>query len=248
MEGVARRGRGQIAMRVSAEFVVIVIGVLVAFAVDDWANGRADRMAEVDYLRALVEDIRGDSAVWTDIHIDRMARTREILEATIPIARGDLPIPNDTASFLRAVSRSASRQFIQGSGPTYEELLATGSLRLIESVEVRSAIVDYYQTKSVAQLRSESGGSQLKDLVEGVLPQAIGGSDLFLGGSAGGEELVGSVFSVEAAIQTIVSTEAANAMGRHLNYVAYMASTMDTLFGRALELIQMLDREIESLT
>jgi hypothetical protein len=237
------------AMRAFAEFVVIVIGVLVALGLENWANDQAARVAEVDYLQALVADIRTDSAVWTNIHRPVLARSKDILEGTIPIAAGARPIPDDTASFLRDVSGSPSRPFIIGTGPTYEELLATGSLRLIESAEVRSAIVGYYQEKRVAQLRSESSTSGLNGLVEGVLPRRMGGGgSLFLGSSPGGAELLGEVFSVDAALEAIVSTEFARAMGQELNYVAVIASTVDTLLERALGLIQLIDQEVERLT
>jgi hypothetical protein len=75
-----------------------------------------------------------------------------------------------------------------------------------------------------------------------------GGGSLFLGSSPGGAELLGEVFSVDAALEAIVSTEFARAMGQELNYVAVIASTVDTLLERALGLIQLIDQEVERLT
>ncbi len=44
----------------AAEFVVIVVGVLVALGVDSWASERSDRVLERDYLERLLDDVRYD--------------------------------------------------------------------------------------------------------------------------------------------------------------------------------------------
>lgn len=49
-----------ITSRLAAECFVIVIGVLVALGVDNWANERADRVLEQDYLQRLLDDVRYD--------------------------------------------------------------------------------------------------------------------------------------------------------------------------------------------
>ncbi len=45
--------------RISAEFLLIVLGVLVALAVDRWSESRADRELEVMYLERLRGDMIG---------------------------------------------------------------------------------------------------------------------------------------------------------------------------------------------
>lgn len=46
--------------RLAAEFLVIVVGVLVALGVDQWAQDRRDRSLEAEYLERLLEDLRYD--------------------------------------------------------------------------------------------------------------------------------------------------------------------------------------------
>lgn len=44
----------------AAEFLVIVVGVLVALGVDSRASWRNDRQLETEYLERLLEDVRYD--------------------------------------------------------------------------------------------------------------------------------------------------------------------------------------------
>ena len=53
--------KGLMARRLLLEFVVIVLGVLVALAADRWAQDRADRDLEAAYVQRLTNEIRGDS-------------------------------------------------------------------------------------------------------------------------------------------------------------------------------------------
>jgi hypothetical protein len=230
-------------VRASAEFAVIVIGVLVAFAVEDWANDRADRRTEVQYLTALAADLRGDSVVLADVHIPNMTRSRSLLESIAPVARNDSPLPYDTVTFLRNVIASYRTPFLM-PGPTYEELLATGSLRLVESNELRSAIVSYYQLKAVAATRDETAASGYRELVRSNLPDSGVGANR-LDDQTWEVTLRG--FGVERASAAVRTPEFAAAVNRHLNYWVIMAPTLGDLLQRAGELAFMLDAEVERL-
>jgi hypothetical protein len=46
--------------RLVAEFLVIVVGVLVALGVDQWVQDRQDRALEAEYLERLLADVRYD--------------------------------------------------------------------------------------------------------------------------------------------------------------------------------------------
>ena len=50
------------------EFIVIVLGVLVALAVDDWRDYRSDRVLEQHLIGRLAADLRADEA---DLELSR---------------------------------------------------------------------------------------------------------------------------------------------------------------------------------
>ena len=59
--------------RAIAEFMVIVIGVLVALAVDRWNADQEDRRLEQTYLASLAADLEQASDFITEIMLPRLA-------------------------------------------------------------------------------------------------------------------------------------------------------------------------------
>ena len=134
--------------------MVIVVGVLIALAVDQWASDRADRRAEMDYLHALSADLRSDSSLFVGTLIPIMGRAREAMDDMGPVLRGEVPVPVDTIAFLQQVVTSTGFFIQLGVRTTFDELLSTGSLRLIRSAELRFSLASYYESKRLAENRS----------------------------------------------------------------------------------------------
>jgi hypothetical protein len=148
------------------EFVVIVLGVLVALAVDDWAQHRSDRNVESDLLERLREDLVADAAdlalaqsqvarrLWLFEELERALR-----DGTPPSPPPDSLLNLDRISpLLEAAGRSdpfedwhapleAPLLALRGypefdiSDDSYREMLATGALRTLRHGELRSAIL-----------------------------------------------------------------------------------------------------------
>jgi hypothetical protein len=107
-----------------AEFVVIIVGVLVALAIDEWRGTLQDEEREQEYLTQLAADLRA---------------TEEMFVA---------------AAELNAPWQNAARQLVglfEQRGPadietvrrTAEALVSTGDLRLIRDPRIRSEITRY---------------------------------------------------------------------------------------------------------
>jgi hypothetical protein len=126
-------------------------------------------------------------------------------------------------------------------GPTYEEMLATGSLRLVESNELRSAVVRYYQRQASAATRDENAASGYRQAVRSYLPT----SRQPLSQDEWERRLRG--FGLERAAAALTQTEFAEAVNRHLNYWSAMGPTLEDLFERTVELITLIDTEIARL-
>ncbi len=131
--------------RVLAEFVLIVVGVLAALAVDEYRTTSEERTQERLYLEGLAqdfertaEDIGSVGAVYQ--------QARRYGEAVLPVLRSDASVPLDTAAFLVAVYEITRTPEPAISRATYEDMLSTGSLRLLRTDSVRQAVVDYYES------------------------------------------------------------------------------------------------------
>jgi len=128
--------------RVLAEILVIVIGVLIALAVDSWSAQRAEQRTEQVYLNSLFVDVEQDIAqidTATAIIRRRQASAREALTM---VQRADAV--RDTLGFIEDLSRASLLWTYQPIAPTFQALKSTGNLQILRSVEVRRAISDYY--------------------------------------------------------------------------------------------------------
>ena len=153
------------------EFIVIVLGVLVALAVDDWRDYRSDRVLEQHLIGRLAADLRADEA---DLELSRTLVARRLWVLREWLAKLDgsddgrlappdsLVNPERARALLEAQGRGTfSRAWdplgrpllsfttfpeFDLSDDSYQEMLASGALQTIEDEELRSAILAYYRT------------------------------------------------------------------------------------------------------
>jgi hypothetical protein len=153
------------------EFIVIVLGVLVALAVDDAAQYRADRQLEAHLLDRLHEDLRADAAdlAFAQVQVARrqwmfgaiaqglgggvlapppdsvvrMERQYAVLEALgDPDAQFALDWPDVGESPLGMLGGYPEFDI---SDDSYQEMLSRGAMRVLSDPEVRTAVLAYYR-------------------------------------------------------------------------------------------------------
>lgn len=126
-----------------AEFVVVVVGILVALAVSSWAEDRQDRNREQSYLRQLSTDLKTserDLGEAVDIIKQRAEASARVLHR---FWREDLTVDDSLRKDL-SLPRS-TRRFRPVLG-TAEALSSTGDLSLIRSDALRAEIVTYVES------------------------------------------------------------------------------------------------------
>lgn len=140
------------------DFVIVVAGILLAFQITEWSDGRADRARESQYLDELVLDLREDLK---EIDFTRRAaegrmsameklfefagitplRTVTLLDRAYAFA----PVPpfgsDDPYALNGAIS---NRPLLNGSRHTYQALISTGDIGLIRDRVLRRRIQAYY--------------------------------------------------------------------------------------------------------
>ena len=127
--------------RFGRDIVVIILGVLIALAFDNWAAGRSDRRSERLYLQRLGRDLRADSVMLADYH--RTAVVGESAARTLLSNLSDAARMPDSA-VARNFSDATRGAYLSPHSPTIEELKSTGNLRVIRSDTLRDAILTYY--------------------------------------------------------------------------------------------------------
>ena len=143
LKRIARYIRNHDWFAVGIEILVVVIGLLLAFQLDDWRQGLAERKQERGYVDRLISDVRTDLP---DIeHAIALGRMRlELSDFLIrvsaePEAASAMPI-----LFMGAISQAGFTYTPELTSHTFDNLRATGDLRLIRDEPLKEALFDYY--------------------------------------------------------------------------------------------------------
>lgn len=209
MTTAGRSGTGARAVRALVEFTVIVVGVLVALAVDQWAEDRSERELERSYLARLVEDLERDRANY-DAWLTMLEEKEESLERVARFLRSAPASASDAEAVLRDIANGTN--FAWNVAPlagraTFDDLRGTGNLGLLESGAVRHNLVRYYYSVEAAERRIDARSTDYPGISYALFrrPEAAAGPgaataalELLPDTSVGREELDRAVARVRA--------------------------------------------------
>src|SRR6056297_653533 len=125
----------------TGEIFLVVIGILIALQVNNWNEWRKDRIQEKNYLERLTLELKSDSLrlegaiSLTNYKIDQANFLLNKIEPDVQIS--------DSSAFVE-------NAFLVGRGgsfmpylPTYQELVSTGDMGLIQNEEIINHISRY---------------------------------------------------------------------------------------------------------
>ena len=125
------------------EIIVVIVGLLLAFQLDEWVELRGERVQEAEYIERLIEDFEDDiPAIQFAIELaDMRLRLADLLMdvSNDPTAATARPI-----EFLGAVSQAAFTYTPSLTSHTFEDLRSTGNMRLLLNQEIKDGLYDYY--------------------------------------------------------------------------------------------------------
>ncbi len=128
--------------QVLIEFVVIVIGVLSALAVDQWNDNRNDRAIEAEYLMRLRADLNQDIRGFTGMEDVFETKARIIKDLR------DQPVSallsRDLEALFQDLVFSGFIGLRETRSTTFDELSSTGRLMLIQDVALRDGLSSYH--------------------------------------------------------------------------------------------------------
>jgi hypothetical protein len=130
------------------ELLMLIIGILVALAVNGWIEDRADARIERQYLELLVRDLGLDLAVLAEVIAFEERQTADGILAYRALRRGVDVAGREAVS--QALSNLISRRTMRLIRATYTDLISTGNIRLISNAALRDRIVGVYETNERA--------------------------------------------------------------------------------------------------
>jgi hypothetical protein len=125
-----------------AEFVVVFVGVALAFAVDNFREARNDRTVGDEYLSAFRQDLTADLQMLQE---QQNARQAQLKNATTLLEYFE-GRPIDPASFFKAYWPVLWELQTTPNRNTMDEVLSSGSLRLIRDAKIRADLLSLYAT------------------------------------------------------------------------------------------------------
>ena len=165
--------------RIALEFVLIVAGVLVALAVDDWRQSRADIATEQYLLEGILGDLESDAGDLNSVKLSayvRISAADRILQATGAASPEEVGLENRDSGWAQAdvvtrIVEEARQEFpptsmsidealrrivvahsmyrFNVSASTFTSATMSGDLDLVRDIELRAALLSYYDFASL---------------------------------------------------------------------------------------------------
>jgi hypothetical protein len=154
------------------EVIIVVVGILIALAVDNWRDVRQSRRVEQDYLARLATDLKDDSTTFVFVDSALKFKSGGLWLADSVLNGGR--VIRDTAAFLQAIITGSNFSWNQPRvrSITFQDLQSTGNLRVIRDLELRANIVRYYDSAEGVYERIRTRRTGYGALTYELLPRA----------------------------------------------------------------------------
>ena len=138
------------------EILLLVIGILIAVQIGNWNERRIERVEEREVLARISDEVTRHAEIISLIRSSALPDAQKALEYVTSVFNG-APIAEDS-DFLNAVVRSGAFGYSTPRLPitTYEELVNSGKLQLIETVDLRERISAYYLKNDDTERRGDA--------------------------------------------------------------------------------------------
>ncbi len=203
-DGTRLEGIRQRMARLAAEFLIIVIGVLSALAVDQWRDDRKDRELARFYLAALEDDLRADSSAIAQA----VERAEEVGQAAVALDQlvRSADAPPDSLEFLLEVEWLLSAVNVRPNTATFEDMTGSGNSRLLRNPELRNRLQRYTNlVRSIREGITENArGVERNSLPPALLDPSISeGLRLRLQSQGDSREILPAVMDPAAVLQAL---------------------------------------------
>ncbi len=136
---------------IAIDFVIVVLGVFIGIQVSNWNENRALRERERTHLEQLLIDLESDRTTGERgvAATNRIDATADAVLAVLEGAPQGATISD--VDLMRFLLEAGYAYLPQGNPTTYNEMISTGALGLLGSVELKRALGGYYRSAAVGR-------------------------------------------------------------------------------------------------
>jgi hypothetical protein len=150
------------------EFILVVVGVLVALAVESALEDRADDKLRDQYLSRLTLDLAADKSALQG-RIDFFTDVQRFSQDVLTWLEGEAPADE---RLLLASFYAAEVWPLTPNTSTYLDLHSTGNLRLLADIGLRTKMAVYYN-KAVSTESGMNPNEHYREWIRGVIPTGV---------------------------------------------------------------------------
>ena len=143
------------------ELALIVVGIIAALSIDDWAQGREDQRSEKIYLASLIRDL--DQMVESlQAYVDTETAMAYASAKTLKILTVD-GYEQKGEELREYLSDMGTRRTLRLVSAAYADLTSTGNFQLIHSRDLREQLLRYFADVSRTELVVEKNNTVFID-------------------------------------------------------------------------------------
>jgi len=146
--------------QVVIELALLIVGILVALAVDGWIDDRRDARLEREYLGRLERDLGQNLEILLEFVEFEGRQVADGVMAYRALRGADA---TDREAVAEAIGHLTHRRTLRLVRATYEDLLSTGNLGLIRDSALRDTIVKLYEETDRTTTLVDRNNQQLVD-------------------------------------------------------------------------------------
>ena len=159
--------------RIATEFLIVVAGILVALAVDQWRQDREELRILNDSLADVAQEVRGNIRTVERIQNRALAEKMKGLETVIRFL-GDTRAPVDDApALMRAFATSTIGATPWLVNDRFEALRNSGNLRLLRNEKLANELTDAYEGPHVMLTQVERIQGAYPAVVNELIPATL---------------------------------------------------------------------------
>jgi hypothetical protein len=125
------------------EILVIIIGILGAFALDNWNEERSQKAQGKDYKRSVYKDLLNDIET-LELKLDQLQTQYEGSLKSLQII-DDSNLLIDSADFMNSINDCIRNVILQRKENTIDQLRSNGQLHLIDDDSLIEELLQFYQ-------------------------------------------------------------------------------------------------------
>lgn len=223
------------------EILLVVIGILIALAINNLWQNRSDQTLSKVYLQSLKNDIQTDIQNLDKYKTRSIERIEKPLERAIDVFLKNEPTQVDTLKLLNDIQMAMYMNIVPLRKGTYEDLMSTGNLRLLKNVPIKNALHDYFEMANYYELyytEMLGGKTYIREVLTKSYPFRYNHHDLNVLDRFKMEE---KLVNVE---ELLKNTEVENIILLELVTTRWITRSFDNMLERAKEIEVLLNDEL----